>query len=301
MFRYLLITPAFNEEENIERTIRSVLSQTCLPVKWFIVSDGSRDRTDEIVKRYESNHGIIKLLRMPEHRDRNFAGKVNCFNEGYANARGLEYEIIGNLDADISFEEDYFEFLLKKFLENPNLGVAGTPFVEDGNHYDYRFTNIEHVSGACQLFRKKCFEEIGGYVPIKGGGIDWLAVTSARFKGWQTRTFTEKVCYHHRKMGTGNTSRLFAGIRNGKKDYSLGNHPMWEMARAMYQMTKRPYIFGGTLLISGYVWAALRRIEKPIPTHLVQFTRREQMKRLKAVFTKTFGQGGRCWYRRSLK
>ena len=70
-------------------------------------------------------------------------------------------------------------------------------------HYDYRFTNIEHVSGACQLFRRACFEEIGGYFPIKGGGIDWTAVTTARMIGWQTRTFTDKTCLHHRPMGTG--------------------------------------------------------------------------------------------------
>ena len=116
--------------------------------------------------------------------------------------------------------------------DNPKLGVAGTPFVEDGKHYDYRFTNIEHVSGACQLFRRKCFEEIGGYIPIKGGGIDWMAVTTARMKGWKTRTFTEKTCLHHRKIGTGDSNTLIAaGSSMGRKDYFLGDHPLWEIFR----------------------------------------------------------------------
>ena len=90
---------------------------------------------------------------------------------------------MGNLDADISFDADYFEFLLNRLNENPNLGVAGTPFVENATHYNYSFTNIEHVSGACQLFRKECFDAIGGYLPLKVGGIDLVAVITARMRG----------------------------------------------------------------------------------------------------------------------
>ena len=68
-------------------------------------------------------------------------------------------------------------------------------------------STCEHVNGQCQLFRRECFEEIGGYVPIKGGGIDWVAVTTARMKGWKTRSFDERVFHHHRKMGTAGTQR----------------------------------------------------------------------------------------------
>jgi glycosyltransferase involved in cell wall biosynthesis len=226
MLSYVLITPARNEEEFIEQTIKSVISQTVRPVKWVIVSDGSTDGTDDIVKKYAAEHKWIELVRMPERQERHFAGKVYAFKEGYSRVKNLNYNIIGNLDADISFKEDYIEFLLDKFVQNPELGVAGTPFVEDGKHYNYRFTNIEHVSGACQLFRRECFEEIGRYIPIKNGGIDWVAVTTARMKGWKTRTFTEKTCLHHRKIGTGNTRPIMTWFRQGGKDYFLGNHPL---------------------------------------------------------------------------
>ena len=80
--QYVLITPARNEEAFIENTIRSVAAQTVRPVKWIIVSDGSSDRTDGIVKQYASQHAWLELLRMPEHRDRQFAAKANCFNAG---------------------------------------------------------------------------------------------------------------------------------------------------------------------------------------------------------------------------
>ena len=282
--KYVLITPARNEEEHIGRAIESVQSQTVLPAKWVIVSDGSTDRTDEIVKKHLPDNAWIELIRMPDHDDRQFAAKVHCFNAGYAKVKGVSYDIIGNMDADISFEKDYFEFLVARFADDTKLGVAGTPFVEDGKHYDYRFTNIEHVSGACQLFRRECFDEIGGYVPIRGGGIDWVAVTTARMKGWKTRTFTERTCLHHRKMGTGNTSAIMTWFRQGKKDYFLGNHPTWEIFRSLYQMSKKPCLIGGLLLLLGYACAGAARQERPISGELMAFNRAEQMKRLKEIF-----------------
>src|SRR4030042_1692455 len=160
-----------------------------------------------------TKHEWIDLIRMPEHRDRHFAAKVSCFSAGYERVKGLNFDVIGNLDADVAFEEDYFEFLLDRFNRMPNLGVAGTPFIEGTQQYDYRFTNIEHVSGACQLFRRECFEEIGGYIPLKVGGIDLVAVLTARMKGWQTRTFTEKTCVHHRKTQSGRHTSLMATFR----------------------------------------------------------------------------------------
>lgn len=280
---YVLITPARNEETNIGRTIESVISQTLLPERWVIVSDGSTDKTDEIIKSYLTDHPWIEFVRMPEHRDRNFAAKVQCFDAGYEKVKGLKFVVIGNLDADISFDPEYFEFLVDKFADDQALGVAGTPFVENGNHYDYRFTSIEHVSGACQLFRRECFEEIGGYIPIKGGGIDWVAVTSARMKGWKTRTFTEKTCLHHRAMGTGNGKSMLIHFRQGSKDYSLGNHPFWEIFRAVYQMGRKPFVVGGCCLLLGYVSAMIKGQRRPIPDDLMQFIRKEQKQRLKRL------------------
>ena len=281
--KYVLITPARNEEDNIEKVINSMISQKVLPGKWVIVSDGSTDQTDDIVKKYLQDNQWMELLRMPNHADRHFAAKVNCFNSGYAKVKDLEFDIIGNLDADVTFDQEYLKYLLSKFSEDSKLGVAGTPFVENGKHYDYRFTNIEHVSGACQLFRRECFESIGGYKPIRGGGIDWVAVTTARMKGWRTRTFTEKTCLHHRKIGSGNTTSLMTWFRQGKKDYFLGNHFLWEIFRTFYQMIKKPIIIGGALLITGFTWSAITGMQKPISPELQRFIRGEQMQRLKNI------------------
>src|SRR3984885_6411659 len=98
--RYVLITPARNEAQFIELCLQSVVSQTVRPVRWVIVSDGSTDGTDEIVGRYAAENTWIELVRMPERRERNFAGKVYAFNAGYEKLQGLEYEVIGSLDGD---------------------------------------------------------------------------------------------------------------------------------------------------------------------------------------------------------
>jgi poly-beta-1,6-N-acetyl-D-glucosamine synthase len=286
--RYVLVTPARNEAAFIEMTIKSVVAQTLKPVKWVIVSDGSNDGTDDIVKEYAAENTWIDLVRMPERQERHFAGKVHAFNAGYRTATNLAYGFIGSLDADITFGEDYFEFLLGKFAENPRLGLVGTAFSEGGNSYDYRFVSVEHVSGACQLFRRECFEEIGGYVPVKGGGIDHIAVLGARMKGWQTRTFTEKICEHHRKMGTAKRRLALARFEDGKLDYALGGHPLWELFRSVYQISKRPFFIGGAMILAGYLCSMIRSKPRPISPEMVRFRRREQMQRLRRFLTGSF-------------
>ena len=284
--RYVLITPARDEAQFIELTIKSVIAQTVRPVKWVIVSDGSTDGTDEIVGKYAADYPWIELVRAPERRERHFAGKVHAFNAGYAKIGDPDYEAIGSLDGDVSFDEGYFSFLLGKLAEDPTLGLVGTPFTENSNQiYDFRIVGTEHVSGLCQLFRRKCFEEIGGYVPVKGGGVDYIAVTTARMKGWKTRTFTEKVCQHHRPIGTAGHGVLGVWFRTGVKDYTFGGHPIWEFFRMAYQMTNRPFVVGGLTLGAGYVWALVRREERPVSREMVAFRRRDQIRRLRGLLT----------------
>jgi len=289
---YVLITPARNEVAYIENTLRSVVAQTARPVRWVIVSDGSTDGTDEVVRKYAARHDWIELVRRPERTERHFAGKVDAFNAGYARVRCLEYKVIGNLDADISFDDDYLAFLLRKFVEHPRLGVTGTPFREGQGTGDYRFS-IEDVQGACQLFRRECFEAIGGYRRLTSGGIDLVAALSARAEGWQTRIFTERVCRHHRRSGSAQRTGMAASVHRGRMDYLLGSHPVWELFRSVYQMTNRPYVVGGTLTLFGYLWTMLRRVERSIPIELVELRRSEQMQRLKEVLgrTATFRKG----------
>lgn len=273
---YVLITPARNEASYIEETILSVINQTVKPTKWVIVSDGSTDKTDMIVSKYALTYTWIELVRMPERRERHFGGKAIAFKAGYERVHGIDYDVIGNLDADITFDRMYFAFLLMKFAQNSDLGVAGTPFREGASQYDYRFSRKEHVSGACQLFRRECFESIGGYIPRKEGGIDLVAVVTARMMGWITETFTEEFCVHHRPMGKAGPHYLKYNFRSGYGDYMLGVHPIWHLFRSIYQMRGKPLFFSGFLLLVGYFWAMITSPPKPVSAEFVRFRRKEQ-------------------------
>ena len=281
---YVLITPARNEQAFIAKALDSVVAQTLLPARWVIVDDGSTDRTAQIVESYAERYPWIELVRRPQFLDRSFAGKVHAFNAGFERVESLSFDIVGNLDGDLSFDHDYLEFLVRKFSEDPQLGVAGTPFIENG--YDSAKDSFEgenHVAGGCQLFRRQCFLDIGGYTPNPAGGIDWIAVTTARMKGWKTRSFPEKRFHHYRTLGTAERGALAALFSYGEKDYYLGNSPIWEIFRVAYRFTKKPVVTGSLALLFGYVWAAMRHTKRPVSGDLMRFHRNEQMKKLRTI------------------
>jgi glycosyltransferase involved in cell wall biosynthesis len=281
---YVLITPARNEGRFIEETIRSVTQQTVLPSRWVIVNDGSTDDTSSIVARYAAKHDWIDLVELPPREGRNFAAKVYAFKAGQERLYGIDYEVIGNLDADVSLDANHFEFLMARFEEDQSLGVAGTVFREPGYSSETdSFEGQNYVSGQCQIFRRRCFEAIGGYFPSRAGGIDWIAVTTARMMGWKTRSFREKYFYHHRILGTADHGRIGKGYTYGKKDYYLGGHPLWEVFRCAYQLLKRPYLIGGISIFAGYFVALARSEKRVVSGDLMRFHRREQLMKLKVI------------------
>jgi glycosyltransferase involved in cell wall biosynthesis len=283
--KYVLITPARNEEAFIERTLQSVIAQTARPARWVIVDDGSSDRTAAIVEQYAERHSWIELLRRLPRKERTFAGKVAAVNAGVERVRSLEFEVLGNLDADVSFEADYMSFLMQKFSEQPDLGIGGTPFTQPGG-YDSAEDSLEgqnYVAGPCQLFRYRCFQDIGGYVANPAGGVDWIAVMTARMKGWTVRSFADKRFHHHRSMGTAERGAVAALFSYGEKDYYLGGSPIWQLFRVAYRLTKPPRLVGGLALLFGYTWAAVRRRERAVSPELMGFHRNEQMRKLRRI------------------
>ena len=284
--KYVLITPARNEEAFIRKTLDSVVAQTALPERWVIVDDNSTDRTAEIVESYTKRRPWIELVRRAQDPDRNFASKAHAVALGFERVSSIQFEIVGNLDADVSFEADYMEFVMEKFSEEPDLGLAGTPFTQDGDYDSSKdsFEGENYVAGPCQLFRRDCFREIGGYVPNRAGGVDWIAAMTARMKGWKVRSFPEKRFHHHRTLGTAKRGHLGALFSYGEKDFYLGGSLVWELFRVTYRMAKKPVVLGGLALLGGYAWAALRRMKRVVTPELMHFHRREQMKKLRAIF-----------------
>ena len=275
---YVLVTAARDEQEHIEKTIKSVIAQTTLPKKWVIVSDGSADRTDIIAKRYQANHDFIQFLRREPDGSRNFASQLYAFLAGVQLLHGIEYDFIGKLDADVSFEPDYYGRLLAKFREIPELGIAGGDIRElYGGVYKRRFGNAPgEVPGGIQLLRRQCYHDIGGYVPLQKGGHDTLAGLMARMKGWRVRSFPDIPVLHHRLSVT-------TGFQHGMIEYSFGYHPLFEMAKCISRIREKPYLIRSLSRLGGYCWSFLRREQRVLPTDAVNYLRAEQLTRLKTI------------------
>ena len=278
---YVLITPARNEEAYIEKTVKSVLMQTKLPKKWVIVSNGSIDKTDEIVREYASQYDFIRLIKVDCSDERNFGAKALAFNAGYEALGTNEYEFIGNLDADITFEHEYYAKILREFEKNPKLGIAGGVISElIKNQYIDQNINLNSVAGAVQLFRRQCYIDIGGYIQLRTGGIDAAAEVMARMHGWNVRTFPEIKAFHHRRVGRVNKSFFKAGFQRGITRYKNGNHPLFEVIKCFYRILHKPYLVGSLLVLSGYFWSWIRGEEKILPKEVQNYLRSEQMNRL---------------------
>jgi poly-beta-1,6-N-acetyl-D-glucosamine synthase len=289
--RYVVITAAKNEADYIGRTLAAMAAQTVPPLRWVVVSDGSTDETDALVRRHAEACPWTTLVRLPERNDRHWGAKVDAFNAGYAQARELEFDFVANLDADVSLSPNYFACLLSHFARNPRLGVAGGEVYDavDGREILPVCHDRNEVPGPCQLFRRACFEEIGGYLRAREGVEDTIATMTAMMHGWEVARFTDCRLVHHRPVGgMGGRSVFKVGFLYGKKDYLLGDHPLWEVGRFLYRMRDKPYVLSSGVRLAAYTWAALRRLPRPVPDAFVAFRRRWQMRRLRAAL----GLGG---------
>lgn len=287
---YVLVTAAYNEEALIESLIASVISQSVLPLKWVIVSDGSTDRTDEIVLDYTKLHSFIELLRIAEDHPRNFEAQANAINAGVARLTRLGYDYIGNVDSDISFGQSYFERLIDRFENDPSLGLAGGFIHEEcnGKFQSRKSNRTQSVAHAVQLFRRSCFEAIGShYLPLPYGGPDWHAEVSARMKGWRVQAFPELRVLHHRPTGTAGGLLRYC-FRQGLMDYSLGVHPLFEIAKLLPRFMSQPYVLGGLLRLVGFACGYCRGEKRLVSNEFVEFLRGEQVERLKSLCRSQF-------------
>lgn len=286
---YVLVTPARNEEDFIEKTIQSVIAQTHLPLKWVIISDGSTDQTDAIVEKYLPEHPFMELVKASHQgHQEGFGSKVKAVWAGVEKMAGLDYAFIGNLDADVSFEPDYFEKLLAVFLREPDLGLAGGLILElVHGQFLSRNTNLKSVAGAVQLFRRACWEDIGGYMPFSIGGEDAAAETMARMKGWEVHTVPDLGVRHHRLVLTGKRTILGARFNKGAMNHLLGYHPLFQLALCGRRAFSRPYVLGSIWMLTGYLWAKARRLPRPVPQDFVAYIQEEQLRRLKIKKRKT--------------
>lgn len=279
--RYVLITPAHNEAEYIEKTIESVVSQTALPERWVIVSDRSTDATEDVVREHERQHPFIRLVRKTEGVGRGTANKVGAIDLGLRYLQELRYDFIGNLDADISFGPGYFDFLLDRLQEDSSLGIVGGRIhVLRCTGLEQQRTSAQSVAGAVQFFRRECFDEIGGYESLSGGFEDGLAEVVARLRGWGTRSYPEQVVVHYRNIGTIERSLYRFKFDSGANEFRIGFGYPYHIIRSLYYVLQRPAVVGSLLVMTGYLWACMTFQRRVLPPSTIKYLRKEQRDRL---------------------
>ena len=279
MVKYAIITPARDEEAFIEKTMASVVSQTIRPVCWIIVNDGSRDRTGEIIDKFAAQYPWIIATHRSNRGFREAGGGVIAtFYDGYAQLPSHDWDFLVKLDADLSFSTDYFERCLEEFAKDPKLGIGGG----DIYHEEKAGLTLErnpsfHVRGATKIYRKECWEALGGL--IQAPGWDTIDELKANMLGWSTRTFPHLRLSHFRYTGSADGAWKDC-IKNGRANYITGYHPIFMLLKCAARIAKKPYVKGSIGLWWGFVSGYLRRIPRVQDQRLIRYTRVQQMRRI---------------------
>lgn len=280
---YVIITPAFNEEEFIESTIISVLQQIEQPKKWIIVDDGSTDRTAEIIQKYCGHDFIKYVFRKKTDKESYYASNVFAIKVGYQAVSNMDFHYLAILDADIIIPKDYYKKLLDNFKKDSGLGVASGVYQNliKGKLYSV-LNDRRSTPKAIQIFKREVFNKIDGYLPLRYGGEDTCSCVMARMCGWKTWSFPEIKTVHLRPTGTGNTRNILkTKINSGLCEYGLGNPFLFVIIKSVKRSLKeKPYIISSLARILGFILGAIKHEKQIIPKDVIKFNKREQLTRL---------------------
>lgn len=277
--RYVVITPARNEGPEIEITIQGMLQQTVLPAKWIIVDDGSTDESVEILNVYAERVPWIEVVR---RKDRGFrspgGGVMEAFRDGYSVIGGFHWNFLVKLDADLTLEPDYFERCFDRFQSNPQLGVGGgTVFNETPTGRVVESNPTFHVRGATKIYRRDCWEAIGGLIPSPGW--DTFDEVKAARLGWKTESFPEIMVLQRRETGANEgTWRDYA--KNGRANYICGYHPLFMLLKCLKRLPQRPYFVASFALAWGYLSSSFNGTKRANDVSTIRYLRKQQLRRL---------------------
>jgi glycosyltransferase involved in cell wall biosynthesis len=264
--------------------MESVIAQSVRPQIWVIVDDGSTDETAEIIKLYSERHEWIRCVYREKTLGQTYFGSnVQAILKGLELLAGESYEYIAILDADISLPKDYYEKILDCFERDERLGIASGVYVDN---IDGRFRKVlndrRSTPKGLMVFRRRCYKDTGGFVPMKYGGEDTCACFMARMQGWKTWSFPDLTAIHNKPIGTGHSKKLLKiRFRQGVGEYFLATHPLFFLAKSMRRCIKEhPVFIGGLARITGFIYAHFMGKKRQIPKDLVKYIRREQLYRV---------------------
>jgi poly-beta-1,6-N-acetyl-D-glucosamine synthase len=276
---YIVITPIRDEEKHVESVLRAVTSQTILPNQWIIVDDGSTDRTADIVRKYVDLFPWIRVVHRPNRGSRRSGGGVvEAFYDGYNAVQHNDWEFIVKLDGDLAISPDYFERCFEHFEHEPTLGIGGGDIYHDlGGVRKHEANPRFHVRGATKIYRRACWQAIGGLWPAPGW--DTIDEVKANMLGWSSCSFSELHVIHHRLTGTAD-GILRDRIKHGLACYVSGYHPLFLAASCVSRLITKPYVAGSMAICYGFIkgyWTGMPRVQDK---GFIKYLRTQQLRRL---------------------
>jgi glycosyltransferase involved in cell wall biosynthesis len=277
--KYVLISPVRDEDRYIVSTLDSVIGQTVRPAEWVIVDDGSNDKTGKIIDEYAKQYPwIIALHRADRGRRLAGTGVMEAFHYGYKLLQSQDWNFIGKLDGDVGLQPDYFEACLQRFEQNAKLGICGgVMYCEQNGQLKLDEQPTDHVRGALKLYRRSCWQDIGGL--IRTTGWDTVDEAHANMLGWQTTSFSELRVIHHRPTGAA-AGGWRDNMKNGVADYVSGYHPLFLVVKCLKRSLQKPYMLKSLAHAYGYLSAYARKMPRGGNKDLLQYVRSKQMRRL---------------------
>lgn len=277
--RYVIVSPVRDEERYIEQTIHSVISQTIQPAQWIIVDDGSRDATARIIDDFAAKYAWIKAVHRADRGNRiPGTGVMEAFYEGYQLLKSDDWQFIVKLDGDVGLESDYFQRCFERFNDDRNLGICGgVMYYPEKGTFRLESSPVFHVRGPIKLYRRACWEAIGGL--IKAPGWDTVDEAQANRLGWRTRSFSDLKVIHYRRTGA-EQGAWRDGVKMGRAAYISGYHPLFMMAKCVKRIFQKPYFVVAIAHGYGFVTGYLQRIPQVTDRALIRYIRNQQIRRL---------------------
>jgi poly-beta-1,6-N-acetyl-D-glucosamine synthase len=278
---YVVITPVRNEADHLGSTIRSMVDQTCRPIRWIIVDDGSSDSTPRILDAAAKQHSWIHVVRRPDRGMRKSgAGVVEAFYDGYPAIAGFPWEFLVKLDADLSFDPEYFVGCFARFRKDLALGIGGGTvcIVENGKIVvESKGDPPFHVRGATKIYRRECWEDIAPL--LQAPGWDTIDEVKANMRGWRTCTFTDLRLIQLKATGKADGVWL-NWYKNGRGCYMSGYDPLFMMAKCLKRALQKPLVVPGLALGVGFCSGYWRGLPQPSDRGVISYLRKQQRRRL---------------------
>jgi poly-beta-1,6-N-acetyl-D-glucosamine synthase len=285
--RIACIVPFLDEQRHLGRFLDSIGAQQRPPDELLLVDDGSSDESPELAAEFAKRHEWVRLLRRPRRppsTDRLAdAPELVAFQSALSQVAG-PWDVVVKLDADLVLSPDLFGTLERAFLEQSDLGIAGTYLSvldpETGELQRERCPP-QHVRGATKFYRRACFEQIAPLPTMLGW--DTIDEIAARRRGWRTASIACPTgdTVHLRPTGA-ETGQLRAQFRWGRCAYGIGQHPVWVAVSALRRLRARPRVLATAAFLAGWATGLVRRVPRA-PPELRAFGRREQIGLLRGL------------------